>query len=278
MRRKRPRAPSRRSTPSPGREPPWLLLLHQLPAKPDYLRVKVWRRLRRMEAVPIKSSVSALPADADGREDFEWLIHEINAAGGEAILCEARFLAGLDPGRRAALARAAARANDRVSLPPTSRPPNPELAQVRTRRRVWVTRRDVRVDRIASAWLIRRWIDPEAQFRFVEAERHRVVRGEVRFDMFEAEYTHVGDACTFEVLASAFAPDDSVLATVAEIVHDIDCKEAKFGRPEAPGMERLIQGITIAHSSDEVRLERGFALFDDLYTALTRSKPGPGNA
>lgn len=263
---KRPRAPTRRSRAASGGNPLWLLLLHQLPAKPDYLRVKVWRRLRRLDAVSVKSSASALPASDEAREDFEWLIHEINEAGGEAILCEARFLAGLDHRKRAALARALTKAGDSGSTARGAPLPKTEPAPVRGR--VWVTRRDVHVDRIASAWLIRRWVDPDARFRFVEADGYRPARGEVRFDMFEAEYTHVGDACTFEVLASAFAPGDPALAVVAEIVHDIDCKEAKFGRPETAGVSRLIGGIAVRTSSDKARLERGFALFDDLYAAL----------
>jgi hypothetical protein len=128
----------------------------------------------------------------------------------------------------------------------------------------------VHIDRIASAWLIRRWVDPEARFRFVEGDGYRPGRGEIRFDMFEAEYTHVGDACTFEVLASKFAADDPVLGAIAEIVHDVDCKEAKFGRVETAGVERLIEGITMGQLSDHERLKRGFGLFDDLYAALGR--------
>jgi hypothetical protein len=81
-----------RGTASAG---PWLLLIHQIPPKPDYFRVKVRRRLRRLGAVPIKSSVYALPATAEAREDFEWLAREIAQDGGEAAICEASFVAGL---------------------------------------------------------------------------------------------------------------------------------------------------------------------------------------
>jgi hypothetical protein len=130
-----------------------------------------------------------------------------------------------------------------------------------------VTRRDVHVDRIASAWLIRRRIDPEARFRFVAPEGYLPGQGEIRFDMYEAEYTHSGDSCTLEMLASSFAPDDPALAAVAEIVHDIDCKDDRFGRPETAGVERLIEGIT-GHPEDEVRVERGLLVFDDLHAAF----------
>ncbi len=73
----------------------WLLLIHQLPAKPAYLRVKVWRRLQGIGAVAVKNAVHALPATAEAQEDFEWLLREIMQGGGEAIVCEARFVEGL---------------------------------------------------------------------------------------------------------------------------------------------------------------------------------------
>ncbi|MDQ2802433.1 MAG: ChrB protein, partial [Pseudomonadota bacterium] len=85
-----------------GTEPArWLLMIHQLPAKPAYLRVKIWRRLQALGAVTVKNSVYALPADEQTREDFEWLLKEIVDGGGEALICEARLIAGLsDPDLR----------------------------------------------------------------------------------------------------------------------------------------------------------------------------------
>src|SRR4051812_36936657 len=73
----------------------WLLLFHQLPAKPAYLRVKVWRRLQATGAVAIKNAVYALPLTEPTQEDFEWVRREIEAAGGDAVVCEARLLDGL---------------------------------------------------------------------------------------------------------------------------------------------------------------------------------------
>src|ERR1700712_5984688 len=73
----------------------WLLLIHQLPAKPAYLRVKVWRRLQALGAVTVKNSVYALPSGEQTQEDFEWLLKEISDGGGEGVICEARLLAGL---------------------------------------------------------------------------------------------------------------------------------------------------------------------------------------
>ena len=132
----------------------------------------------------------------------------------------------------------------------------------------WVTRRDVFVDRIASAWLIRRFIDPKAGFKFVGSRSYQPKPGEVRFDMFEAEYTHEGDRCTFETLLERAGLKDRALVAIGEIVHDIDCKDDKFGREEALGVAALVRGIARANPDDGTRLERGAAAFDDLYASL----------
>src|SRR5947209_9328236 len=73
----------------------WLLLIHQLPAKPAYFRVKIWRRLQGIGAVAVKNAVYALPAGDQAREDFQWLLAEIAEGGGEAVVCEARLIDGL---------------------------------------------------------------------------------------------------------------------------------------------------------------------------------------
>jgi len=133
----------------------------------------------------------------------------------------------------------------------------------------WVTRRDVFVDRIASAWLIRRFVDPKARFKFVGSKSYQPKAGEVRFDMFEAEYTHEGDRCTFETLLDRAGLRDRALTAIAEIVHDIDCKDEKFGREEAAGVAAMVRGIARANPDDGARLERGATAFDDLYASLS---------
>jgi hypothetical protein len=138
--------------------------------------------------------------------------------------------------------------------------------------KTWVTRRSVHVDRIACAWLIRRFIDPEARFKFVSAKDYEAQPGELRFDMFQAEFTHEGDRCSFEVLLERVGLEEPALRAIAEIVHDIDLKDAKFERDEAPGVARLIVGVATASRSDEERLERGGALFDDLYESFRRKR------
>ena len=138
------------------------------------------------------------------------------------------------------------------------------------RGKTWVTRKGVHVDRMASAWLIRRFIDPEARFKFVPAKGYKPLPNEIRFDMFEAEFTHVGDRCTMEVLIERTAIDDKAARIIAEIVHDIDLKDAKFKHPETSGIERLIAGIAMAHRDDEVRLTRASAVFDDFSEYFSR--------
>jgi hypothetical protein len=96
--------------------------------------------------------------------------------------------------------------------------------------------------------------------------------GEVRFDMFEAEFTHEGDCCTFEVLLTRCGLDDPALRDVAEIVHEIDLKDRKFGRPESDGIAAVVAGIAQAHREHEDRLQRGAALFDDLFHHLRRRR------
>lgn len=300
---------------------PWLLLIHQIPAKPDYLRVKVGRRLQQVGAVPVKSSVYALPDRPDCRESLQWILREVAAGGGEAVLCAVDLVEGLSddelrglfrearradyealaaearealatlqasteegrgpartalrrserrlaaledldffaaPGREAALAALAAlRAGLSADRPPAAAAPR-GLEPGRT----WVTRPGVEVDRIASAWLIRRFLDPAARFRFLPVA---AADDGIRFDMYEAEHTHEGDRCTFEVLLERFELAEPALAAVGEIVHDLDLRDEKLARPETPGVERALRGLLRAEPDDAARLEKGGALFESLY-------------
>jgi hypothetical protein len=314
----------------------WLLLIHQLPPKPAYHRVKVWRRLQALGAVTVKNSVYVLPASEGTQEDFEWLLKEITEVGGEGMICEARLVDGLsdDDVRglfnaartedyeavakdaralvvaldgseatqvgeirskvtrlRTELARAAAidffGADGRekaegllAGLEATFQEPTmqddeapqaiPPLDALKGQ--VWVTRKGVHIDRIASAWLVRRFIDPEARFKFVPAKGYIPKPGELRFDMYEGEITHEGDRCTFEVLRGRAGLDDPALEAIGEIVHDIDLKDGKFGREEAVGIGRVVDGIAAATKDDAKRLERGAAILDDLYQVFRRKR------
>ena len=250
-------APAAPPPAAPAGGAPWLLFVHQIPPKPDYFRVKVRRRLRALGALALKNSVYVLPNTDEALEDFTWLQREIAAEGAEAMVCEASFVAGRTNAELAELFRRTAE-----SAPGPDEPgPRDRVTPGRT----WVTRQNVFVDRIASAWLIRRFIDPQARFTFVPAKGYRPAPGELRFDMFDAEYTHEGDRCTFETLVARFRLRERGLRAIAEIVHDIDCKDDKFGRPEAPGVAAMLRSIALAEPDDHERLARGAALIDDLH-------------
>jgi hypothetical protein len=252
-------------SPLPQERASWLLLIHRLPPRPDYLRVKVRRRLARLGAIPLKSTVYVLHWSEEALEDFQWLRREIEAEGGEAVLCAVSLIEGLTD------AALEARFRSEVVTGPTS-PQGAALPDV-SKGRVWVTRQDVHVDRIASAWLIRRFIDRKARFRFVPARGYRPKRGELRFDMYEGEFTHEGGDCTFEVLRRRFDLDDPALVALGEMVHDIDCKDGKFGRAETAGLRRLVQGVVAASDQDAARLEQGGIILDSLYAGIPRRRP-----
>jgi len=243
----------------------WLLFIHQLPPKPDYLRVKIRRRLRKLGAVAIKQTVYALPSSEDALEDLQWLRREIEAEGGSAVIAEAEFIGGIsDEELEAMLETERGLAGGEDSAVTAAHQVEPG--------RSWVTRQNVHVDRIASAWLIRRHIDADARFKFVAARGYRPKRGELRFDMYEAEYTHVGEDCTFQTLVRQFGLRDAALRAIGEVVHDIDCKDDQFNRPETAGISGLISGIVQAHKDDHARIERGAAVLDDLYAFFRKQR------
>jgi hypothetical protein len=317
------------------KEQSWLLLIHQLPTKPAYFRVKIWRRLQGIGAVAVKSTVYALPANPETQEDLEWLLKEIIEGNGEAIVCEARLVDGLsdaqvralfdatrdaDYGKIAEEARVLASEIETNSASEKCPEARTQLGRLRKhlaevvaidffgasgrlvvegllaelearvtentpmmeepleatepitelKGRTWVTRRGVHVDRIACSWLIRRFIDPDAVIRFVPGKGYVPKPGELRFDMFEGEFTHEGDRCSFEVLLARTSISDPALQAIAEIVHDIDLKDGKFGREETPGIASLIAGIAIANEADERRIAHGADAFDNLYGYFSR--------
>jgi hypothetical protein len=244
----------------------WLLLIHQVPPKPDYMRVKIRRRLRRLGAVAVKKTVYALPSGDEALEDFEWLRREIEADGGTAIIAEAEFVEGISDEELDAMMETERHEGGEDES--TARIAADKVQPGRT----WVTREGVNVDRIASAWLIRRFVDEDARFKFVPARAYRPRAGELRFDMFEAEYTHVGEDCTFQTLLRRFGLRDRGLRAIGEIVHDIDCKDDRFNRPETAGTAALIRGIVQTHEDDRKRLDRGSALLDDLYEFFRKQR------
>lgn len=145
--------------------------------------------------------------------------------------------------------------------------PPPALSRKELRGRVWVTRTSPHIDRLATAWLVRRFVDAKAKFKFVTPP-YVAGQKELRFDMPEGEFTHFGDWCTFETLIHRLELADPALAQLAEIIHDIDLKDRKFSRPEASGVALAIRGLCRSHPEDADRMEAGLVFFEGLYGAL----------
>lgn len=307
----------------------WILLLHQLPAKPSYFRAKIWRRLQQIGAVAIKQAAYVMPYTRHNQEAFEWIAKEIMESGGEAVLAECTFQAGLNDEQIIELFRSARRAdyqkllqeaqdvmglwNDSEKLGAIHLEckssltklrstfsalkeidfyPDREQAQVEAYlvdmetiflrdpsqhaqtlpkegngsflNKTWVTRSNVYVDRIASAWFIRRFIDNNAILKFINSSHYTPEKYEIRFDMMEGEFTHQKDLCTFETLVQIFAGEDTALQQLAKVIHDIDLKDEAFAMAETPGVKALFDGIVTVESGDIERIEKASVMLDQL--------------
>jgi len=308
-----------------------LLLLIGLPPTPSSLRVRVWRRLRALGAVPLKRSAYLLPDTPERYEDFQWLAQEIQRDGGDATLIRVqqienvspadvlrlfheprdrdyrqlavryrKVLQGLDRKSEATRARAhdelARLAKDhqrvrdidffdapggaevqrleeaiamRTRRPESVRPEEPPTLDLTTLRgRRWVTRPRPHVDRIASAWLIRRFIDPEAVFVF--APPAEFPKDAIPFDAPGVELSHHGEDCTFETLVGRARLRDRRVARLAEVVHEADLRDGKFPREEARGIDVAIRALLAASPDDHEVLAHGMTLFEGLYATTSR--------
>jgi hypothetical protein len=320
-------------------DPRWLLLAYQLPTQPSKARVKTWRRLQQIGAVPTRNSVYVLPNTDQSREDFEWIRSEIVSFGGDAIAFAAEALgagaddlvaafqrarssdyetlkrdavriasssranrrkpvndregwnrrvrrlrerfdeieridffhapAGLEAAKAiGALDRLGTRAKDPVSGDA------PGLTPASFRHRRWVTRPRPGVDRMASAWLIRRFIDPKAAFSFVE----RPSDSDVPFDMYVGEFSHHGTFCTFETIAQRFSIVDPAVIRIGHIVHDLDMKEQRFAPPEAPAVARMVEGLQELYADDQTLLQHGIGMFEALFRSFSATESAIGRA
>jgi hypothetical protein len=154
------------------------------------------------------------------------------------------------------------------------RPPAPRRrGALPPRGSTWVTRPRPHIDRIASAWLITRFCDPDATFAFADAAD--AARKGIPFDVLGAEFGHQGQDCTFETLVKRFAIKDRRVKVIAEIVHEADLHDGKFTRTEAAGLDLAIRGLAEAVADDHELLERGGRLFDGVYTILKRTERSP---
>jgi hypothetical protein len=144
--------------------------------------------------------------------------------------------------------------------------PQPKLEPRDFRGRVWLTRPRPEIDRIGSAWLIRKFIDPKAKFVF-ESKRPPN-RRVLTFDMLDGDFSHDGDDCTFETLIRRFGIQDKAVQKIAEMIHDADLADDKFQRNECIGIDRILKGSAKQGLADKEILRRGFECFDALYTFL----------
>jgi hypothetical protein len=134
------------------------------------------------------------------------------------------------------------------------------------RNRVWVTRPRPGVDRVTSAWLIRNFIDPKAKFAFAPEDKKPAKT--VPFDMYEGGFGHRGEDCTFETLLKAFHIRDKKVLVMAEVVHDADLLDEKFGRKQGFGIDEVMKGWAREGLDDQELLKRGMQLADGLYKSL----------
>jgi hypothetical protein len=308
-----------------------LLLLVGVPPQPSSLRVRVWRRLRSIGAVPLKRSAYLLPDTPERYEDFQWLAQEIQREGGEATLIRVqqienvseadvlrlfheprdrdyrqlavryrKVLQSLDQKSAAKSARvqeelarltkehqrvrdidffdapggAEVRRLEEAIAMRTRRPESarreeqPALDLATLRRRLWVTRPRPHIDRIASAWLIKRFIDTDAEFVF--AEPTQFPKDAIPFDAPGVELSHQGEDCTFETLVKRARLRDRRLSHLAEIVHEADLRDGKYPHEEARGIDVAIRALLAASPDDYQVLAQGIALFEGLYATTPR--------
>jgi hypothetical protein len=308
-----------------------LLLLVGVPPTPSSLRVRVWRRLRSLGAVPLKRSAYLLPDTPERYEDFQWLAQEIQRDGGDATLVRVqqienvspadvlqlfheprdldykhlatryrRLLQSLDRKTAATSARVheelarlskdhqrireidffgapggaeVRRLEEAITMrtrrPESARPePIPTLDLTKLRGRRWVTRPRPHVDRVASAWLIKRFIDADAVFVF--APPAEFPKDAIAFDAPGVELSHHGEDCTFETLIKRARLRDRRLTRLAEVVHEADLRDGKFPHEEARGIDVAIRALLAASPDDHQVLTQGMAMFEGLYATTPR--------
>ena len=134
---------------------------------------------------------------------------------------------------------------------------------------LWATRRGCHVDRTACVWLIRRFIDPDAAFVFF-GDPSEAPEGAKLFDVVGARLSHRGEDCSFETFLNEYDLEEPVLKEIAEIVHDADLMDEKYGRPEAEGLDAIVRGMQLALPDDHALTRHTDVLYEGLYTYLGR--------
>jgi hypothetical protein len=238
----------------------------------------ILQAFREARSPDFKALAASVARIAGGRQT---LAAAVRRTAGRALRAAEQRLAELEaidfggsPERDAAAASIAALAarlktderGEGMSLKPG------QLAADKFRQRTWVTRPRPGVDRMSSAWLIRRFIDPKARFEFRTAVPPSGSR-EVPFDMFGVEFGHDGGCCTFEVLARRFGIADPAVARIGEIVHDVDLKDSRYGHAESAVVHDLVEGLRRAHGDDHALLDHGMTMFGGLYESFRTAPP-----
>lgn len=291
----------------------WLLLVFNVPCKNPSARVEIWRKLKKLGALPLRTSGYLLPNTPANQERFEWVAAMIRKNKGEASVAQVISFNGLShetithlflearnrdyrqlitalgkrrehkPGQLAVFRRRLTNVAgiDYFDSPLRKRVESmldaADHGQAATSgkgrkgreflNRSWVTRPRPGIDRVSSAWLIQRFIDPNASFVF--ASDPRQFPGAIPFDMFTTEgFGHRGENCTFETLTREFSIKDRKVRAIAQIIHDADLEDEKFGRQEGLGLDRVLNGWARQQISDGELLRRGIELIEGLYSAL----------
>lgn len=291
------------------------MLAFSLSAKRASERVEIWRKLKRIGALPLATSGHLLPLTPENQEKFEWLAASIRRYKGQASVIQIHSIDGLSAeelARRFVDARSRDYASliDELKKIKRSADASSQIARFRRRfqeiaaidffdsplrsraeglltratepaiihdsasgktknfrQRTWVTRPRPGIDRVSSAWLITKFIDPAATFAF--ASDAKAVPEAVPFDMFQGGgFGHRGDDCTFETLRKEFSIRDPKVGAISEIVHDADLDDGKFGRSEGLGLDRVLIGWAHQGVPDEELLQRGMQLIEGLYESL----------
>jgi len=129
---------------------------------------------------------------------------------------------------------------------------------------IWATRRHVHIDRTACAWLIRRFIDPEAEFVFVD-DPDEVPADATPFDMRGVELGHRDGRCSFETIVARYELDDPALDRIGQVVHEADIGDEQYDAPEAPGVDALLRGLALRAADDDQMIDQTAPLYDALY-------------
>jgi hypothetical protein len=243
------------------------------------------RKYKGQASVAHLHAIDDLPSDklaamfVDVRsKDYDAVIRDLKKLGGKAKRDPAELarlrrriqeIAAIDffnsplRGRAEALLKSADSIGTSKAIPATGRKFKKEYLD-----RTWVTRLRPGIDRVSSAWLIRRFIDANARFVFANDPRQQAEA--IPFDMFQGNgFGHHGEDCTFETLRKEFAIRDPRVETIAEIIHDADLADEKFGRFEGLGLDRVLIGWAHQGISDDELLRRGMEMIEGLYRSIT---------